>query len=99
MIPLLVDDSPAWQALGACTKEDPELFFPPKGGHTVRAKKICSRCPVQTKCLDWIMKIDTDNGSTSHGVYGGLTIKERHRLRKGLVTNGQGTAGSEAQDI
>lgn len=64
-----------------CFGEDPALwqldspndYRLPK---TAEAKDICSRCPVRLKCLAVAMERNEE-----HGIWGGLTPKERQELR------------------
>lgn len=56
---------------------DPELFFPDAGNSATAAKAICSACPVREPCLAYAMSI-TD----LHGVWGGLSAKERRERRR-----------------
>lgn len=46
-------------------------------GLTKRARAVCATCPVRAECLTYAM----DN-SERHGVWGGMSVKERQRLRK-----------------
>lgn len=40
-----------WQDSGLCTQIGmPDMWFPPKGGAGVTAKRICARCPVKAEC-------------------------------------------------
>jgi WhiB family redox-sensing transcriptional regulator len=70
-----------WRSLGACRREDPELFFPMAQGPGLiqlqRAKAICGRCPVQGECLEFAVQTVQD-----HGVWGGLSEEERRNLRR-----------------
>ena len=67
----------AWQEDALCSQTDPEAFFPEKGGSTRDAKKICSQCSVNTECLVYALKNDE-----RFGIWGGLSERERRRLRK-----------------
>jgi WhiB family redox-sensing transcriptional regulator len=76
---------PAWTDDALCAQVDSELFFPEKGSNSAQyAKRVCQQCPVQTKCLDFALENDIE-----HGVFGGMTVKERKRLRR---TRGEDTA-------
>lgn len=71
-----------WRDNAACLEADPDLFFPRGTDPTSladqeRATKICARCPVMEACRQWAL--DTRQ---EHGVWGGLTAKERHNLRR-----------------
>lgn len=59
-----------------CAQTDPEAFFPEKGGSTREAKAVCAACPVREACLAWAIKTNQP-----HGVWGGLSEKERRKLR------------------
>ena len=67
----------AWQADALCAQTDPEAFFPEKGGSTRDAKRVCEACPVQAECLDYAMSKDE-----KFGIWGGLSERERRRLRR-----------------
>jgi WhiB family redox-sensing transcriptional regulator len=72
--------SPArWRQRAACAAPDvdPELFFPEKGGAAGPAKRICADCPVKAPCL-----ADALATHDEHGIRGGLTVRERRRLRR-----------------
>lgn len=71
------DGELAWQAEALCAQTDPEAFFPEKGGSTRDAKRVCSVCPVREECLQYAM--DNDE---RFGIWGGLSERERRRLRK-----------------
>jgi DNA-binding CsgD family transcriptional regulator len=66
-----------WQTAGLCLK-DPELFFPEGGPAIEEAKKTCRACPVRAECLAYAL----DNNER-FGIWGGLSERERRRLRKG----------------
>ncbi|MEV6569976.1 WhiB family transcriptional regulator [Streptomyces sp. NPDC051577] len=66
---------PDWTANGLCAETDPAEFFPDKGGSVARAKRVCFACDVRTDCLDYALTTDEQ-----HGVWGGLTVRERQRL-------------------
>jgi WhiB family redox-sensing transcriptional regulator len=69
--------TPVWFADGLCSQTDPELFFPEKGGSTRDAKQTCVACPIRVQCLTYAL--DNDE---RFGVWGGLSEKERRRLRR-----------------
>lgn len=73
------DDSTGldWQTEAICAQTDPEVFFPEKGGSTRNAKRVCVGCPVKTECLGYALE-----GDERFGVWGGLSERERHRLRR-----------------
>lgn len=63
---------------GLCAETDPDLFFPEKGGSAVPAKTLCFACPDRVACLDYALA-----HGESHGIWGGLTGRERRRLLRG----------------
>lgn len=69
--------SPGWMADGVCAQTDPELFFPDKGGATKEAKRVCGGCPVKGECLAFALE-----NQERFGVWGGLSERERRRLRR-----------------
>jgi WhiB family transcriptional regulator, redox-sensing transcriptional regulator len=66
-----------WQERALCAETDPEAFFPEKGGSTREAKKICTGCQVRTECLEYALANDE-----RFGIWGGLSERERRRLRR-----------------
>lgn len=66
-----------WTADALCAQTDPELFFPPKGGSVTAAKAVCASCDVVAECLEFAIRT-----GERRGIYGGLTAKERARLRR-----------------
>ncbi len=74
------DLSPAgdasWRLEALCAETDPEAFFPEKGGSTRDAKRVCSGCTVRAECLEFALANDE-----RFGIWGGLSERERRRLR------------------
>ncbi len=70
-------DPLAWQADALCSQTDPEAFFPEKGGSTRDAKRICAQCTVKAECLEYAL-----NNDERFGIWGGLSERERRRLRR-----------------
>jgi len=69
-----------------CMETDPELWFPDTGngrGDARTAKRFCNECPVKNECLSFALE-----NNEQDGIWGGLTSKERSRLR-GLGRNRQ----------
>lgn len=75
--PLEVEGELAWQVDALCAQTDPEAFFPEKGGSTRDAKKVCASCTVRSECLEYALSNDE-----RFGIWGGLSERERRRLRK-----------------
>ncbi|GAB4080362.1 hypothetical protein GCM10028783_13100 [Modestobacter muralis] len=74
---LLDGDEQGWQERALCAETDPEAFFPEKGGSTREAKKICTGCEVRAECLEYALGNDE-----RFGIWGGLSERERRRLRR-----------------
>lgn len=66
-----------WQERALCAQTDPEAFFPEKGGSTREAKRICLTCPVRNECLEYALAHDE-----RFGIWGGLSERERRRLKR-----------------
>lgn len=69
------DDPEDWRNEAICNQTD---FFPEKGGTTAPAKKICLDCPVRAECLQYALDHDE-----RFGIWGGLSERERRRLKRG----------------
>lgn len=65
-----------WMSSMACTGHDPEELFM-DGAAQSRGKRICTPCPVKAECLAYAKERGID-----HGVWGGLTERERRELDK-----------------
>jgi WhiB family redox-sensing transcriptional regulator len=66
-----------WRADGLCGQADPNLFFSVGAVEHKKAKGICRSCPVRSQCLSYAMDRQVD-----HGIWGGLTERERRRWRR-----------------
>lgn len=85
LVPEQFDVDPAteddqWQERALCAQTDPEAFFPEKGGSTREAKRICQGCEVKHECLEYALAHDE-----RFGIWGGLSERERRRLKRGIV--------------
>lgn len=67
-----------WIDDAACGGVDVALFFPEEGEHPTTALEVCSRCPVREPCLAEALA-----NNEPHGVWGGMTPRQRNRLRRG----------------
>ncbi len=65
-----------WVHDALCAQTDPELFFPTKSDHGLVAKEICVACPVRQPCLDYALDY------ADFGIWGGMSVNERRRLRQ-----------------
>jgi WhiB family transcriptional regulator, redox-sensing transcriptional regulator len=70
-----VDLTGDWENLARCRGSDGELFFTPGAAQEFRAKAICRSCPVRWECLAYALR-----NRVEHGVWGGLTDRERRRV-------------------
>lgn len=69
-----------WREAAACLDAGKDVtFFPEKEdlGAIVRAKAVCSTCPVADICLSWAIETNQPDG-----IWGGHTPKERRKLRR-----------------
>ncbi|GGK61019.1 hypothetical protein Sme01_02620 [Sphaerisporangium melleum] len=69
----------AWIDQALCGQVDPDLWYPEDGNaaQAERAKQVCRHCPVRAECLAYAL-----DACEEHGVWGGLGLKERRRLRR-----------------
>jgi WhiB family redox-sensing transcriptional regulator len=65
----------SWQTEARCNQYDPDMFFDTHVRMERRAKAICSRCDVQSKCLAFALETRIE-----FGVWGGLNGKERRAM-------------------
>ena len=77
----------SWQDEANCLGVDPDLFFPERGASTREAKDVCRGCVVKNDCLEYAL----ENGE-KFGIWGGLSERERRRLRRQRAQNTRGTA-------
>ena len=66
--------------LAACRGTDLEVFFPGRGESAGPARQVCAACQVRQPCLDYAI-----TNRITHGIWGGLTERERRALRSGWV--------------
>jgi hypothetical protein len=66
-----------FRAEGLCAQTDPEAFFPDTGVNVGQAKAICRACPVIDACREHAL-----TAPERYGVWGGLSERERHALRR-----------------
>lgn len=81
LVPPLMD----WRADAACAELPKEMFYPARGSGVryryEEARQVCLGCPVRQACLAAAMEAEgTDNLGYRHGMFGGLTPRERHQL-------------------
>lgn len=71
----------SWKARARCKGQPINLFFYGSNGDPRPAKALCARCPVQRACLEDALATE-DPTIRPSGIRGGLTGKERERLRE-----------------
>lgn len=71
---------PTWHRRAACKGASVDLFFPERGQSTERAKALCTRCEVQSECLDAALE-----DPTSAGIWAGTSERGRRELRKAVA--------------
>ncbi len=83
----------AWQRQANCMGVDPDLFFPERGASTREAKEVCRGCVVREDCLEFALV-----NSEKFGIWGGLSERERRRIRRRRAVERRGghTAGGAA---
>jgi len=64
-----------WESRGACRSTEADLFFASRATQEYRAKAVCRLCSVRWDCLAYALAYRVE-----HGVWGGLTDRERRRL-------------------
>ena len=67
-----------WSHQALCLSADADAFYPEKGQPVAQAQAICYRCPVRQPCLEYAL-----GNNERHGVFGGLSERQRRRLRQG----------------
>jgi WhiB family redox-sensing transcriptional regulator len=70
-----------WQDAALCAQVDPDIFFPERGESTRAPKQVCAGCPVRLPCLDYALEHE---GIAAHGIWGGLSERERRGLKRDL---------------
>jgi WhiB family redox-sensing transcriptional regulator len=70
----------SWQRRANCMGVDPELFFPERGASTREAKEVCRGCVVREDCLEFAIA-----NSEKFGIWGGMSERERRRVRRARV--------------
>ena len=56
------------------------LFFPERGASTREAKEVCRGCVVREDCLEFAIA-----NSEKFGIWGGMSERERRRVRRARV--------------
>jgi WhiB family redox-sensing transcriptional regulator len=69
-----------WLVDAECNGVDPDLFFPKRGEDATAAKAVCARCVARFECLEYAL-----DENIMHGVWGGLSGRERRRIRSSRI--------------
>ncbi|MFI1014967.1 WhiB family transcriptional regulator [Streptomyces sp. NPDC020965] len=77
LAPITSEDELSWQETALCAQTGPDFFFPAPGSSTQDAKRLCGACEGRVACLEYALRHDE-----KFGVWGGLSEKERERLRR-----------------
>jgi len=80
-----------WQRQANCMGVDPDLFFPERGASTREAKEVCRGCVVREDCLEYAL-----TNSEKFGIWGGLSERERRRLRRARTVAGRPRGAASA---
>lgn len=70
-------EAESWHEYANCLGVDPDLFFPERGASTREAKEVCRGCVVRDQCLEFALA----NGE-KFGIWGGMSERERRRIRR-----------------
>jgi WhiB family redox-sensing transcriptional regulator len=73
-----VTPTSGWREHALCRGIDPGIFHPDDEDDPAQvagAKDVCFQCPVREACLEHSISV-----REKHGVWGGLTSRERRRL-------------------
>ena len=80
-----------WQDYANCLGVDPDLFFPERGASTKEAKEVCRGCVVREDCLEYAL-----SNSEKFGIWGGMSERERRRIRRARAIARRSAAGATA---
>lgn len=67
----------SWMTEANCLGVDADLMFPSRGEDTREGKRVCAGCSVRDACLEFALTPPVER----YGIYGGLSERERRRLR------------------
>jgi WhiB family transcriptional regulator, redox-sensing transcriptional regulator len=75
--PIAMARSATWRQQARCRGVDPDAFYPVSEDESAAepAKAVCALCPVREPCLEYALTV-----REKHGVWGGLTERERRRI-------------------
>ena len=78
----------SWRQHANCLGVDPDLFFPERGASTREAKEVCKGCAVREQCLAYALTRPLQK----FGIWGGMSERERRRLRRHRAAANEGVA-------
>ena len=84
---LAAADPLGWRDSALCGEVDAALFFPSNGHFADQARAVCGRCPVQSQCLEYALRLEyAPDQEGVQGIWGGLNEDERaaERAARGL---------------
>ena len=89
IIEALAVEPVGWREFANCLGANEDLFFPDRGASTRAAKQICAECPVRVDCLEYAV-----TQGEKFGIWGGLSERERRKIRKRRAMEAQKRAVS-----
>lgn len=73
-------DTPRWISRAACAGDNPDRWFPGRGGDAEPGRLICAGCPVRVECLrDAVARREV------HGMWGGAAGRTLRQLRQAFA--------------
>ena len=85
---LVGEGTKGWHVRANCLGVDPDLFFPERGASTKEAKSVCGGCEVKSECLEYALR-----HGEKFGIWGGMSERERRRIRRQRALVRRGLAG------
>jgi WhiB family redox-sensing transcriptional regulator len=75
----MLNDPYPWMDEALCREVGTEMFFPEESAtrSAIKAKKVCSVCPVIHDCLDYALSFPS-----LQGIYGGTTERDRYAIKR-----------------
>ncbi|MCY3539032.1 MAG: WhiB family transcriptional regulator [bacterium] len=89
IIEALAVEPVGWREFANCLGANEDLFFPDRGASTRAAKQICAECQVRVDCLEYAV-----TQGEKFGIWGGLSERERRKIRKRRAMEAQKRAVS-----
>ena len=88
---VIAEGDRSWQDYANCLGVDPDLFFPERGASTKEAKEVCRGCVVREDCLEYALQ-----NSEKFGIWGGMSERERRRIRRARAIARRSAAATAA---